>query len=92
MLDVYRRKHTTRRIIIRCNSYPVSQSVPRSVTQAQSSHNVVNNFKKLHSNFEDFEVTKDDHKKERASELICHLPLVIVLQKNRFKIQMLPSN
>ena len=33
---------------------------------------------KLHSNFG---VTKQEHKKEKASELICHLSLVIVLDK-----------
>ena len=91
MLDVYRRKHTTRRIIIRCNSYPVSQSVPRSVTQAQSSHNGVKYFMKLHSNFE---ATKNDHEKEKASEVISQPPLGIVLQRidSKFKCCPLPSD
>ena len=42
---------------------------------------------KSHSNFE---VTKNDDKKERASELICHFPLVIVLQRIDSKFKCCP--
>ena len=66
---------------------PSVKSVPRSVTQAQSSHNGVKYFMKLHSNFE---ATKNDHEKEKASEVISQPPLGIVLQRIDSKFKCCP--